>query len=139
MALAGGIYGRLFQRGANDRRGGWLFGMAFGFLLWTAGMVLTLPLLSGGRLPVGTAAIGVFLSLVIWGTTNGGLFPYVQHPLHASPVRPGALTQAGPGPNAAPADGDGRVRNQTRVGSGQDGVVRVDLGVCSGIQTQKKK
>src|SRR3546814_4352640 len=50
MALAGGIYGRLFQRGANDRRGGWLFGMAFGFLLWTAGMVLTLPLLSGGRL-----------------------------------------------------------------------------------------
>src|SRR3546814_1965079 len=84
MALAGGIYGRLFQRGANDRRGGWLFGMAFGFLLWTAGTVLTLPLLSGGRVPAGTAAIGVFLSLVIWGTTVGGLFPYVHRPLHAS-------------------------------------------------------
>src|SRR3546814_15201737 len=87
MALAGGIYGRLFQRGANDRRGGWLFGMAFGFLLWTAGMVLTLPLLSGGWLPAGTAAIGVLLSLVIWGTTIGGLFPYVHRPLHARTAR----------------------------------------------------
>src|SRR3546814_11462645 len=83
MALAGGIYGRLFQRGANDRRGGWLFGMAFGFLLWTAGTVLTLPLLSGGRVPAGTAAVGVFLSLGIWGTTVGGPFPYVHRPLHA--------------------------------------------------------
>src|SRR3546814_15596257 len=36
MALAGGIYGRLFQRGANDRRGGWRFDMAFGFLLLPA-------------------------------------------------------------------------------------------------------
>src|SRR3546814_10666584 len=78
--------------------------MAFGFLLWTAGTVLTLPLLSGGRVPAGTAAIGVFLSLVIWGTTVVGLFPYVHRPLHASTDRPGALTQAGLGPNAARSD-----------------------------------
>src|SRR5688572_26778037 len=33
--LLGGIgYGLLFQRAANDRAGGWLFGMAYGFLLW---------------------------------------------------------------------------------------------------------
>src|SRR4051812_16394362 len=37
MALAGAIYGRLFGRAANDMRGGWLFGMAFGFALWAAG------------------------------------------------------------------------------------------------------
>src|SRR3546814_1447468 len=96
----------------NDRRGGWLFGMAFGFLLWTAGTVLTLPLLSGGRVPAGTAAVGVFLSLVIWGTTVGGLFPYVHRPLHASTDRPGALPKAGRGPNAAAAGGDGRARDR---------------------------
>ena len=33
MSLAGAGYGALFQRSANDRRGGWLFGTAFGFLL----------------------------------------------------------------------------------------------------------
>lgn len=105
MAVAGGGYGRLFQRGANDRRGGWLFGMAFGFLLWTAGAVLILPLLSGGRAPAGTAAIGVFLSLITWGGAIGGLFPYIHRPLHANTDRPDALTRAGLGPNAAAAHG----------------------------------
>lgn len=57
MALAGVVYGGLFRRGANDRRGGWLFGMAFGFMLWTAGAVMVLPLASGGLAPGGEAAI----------------------------------------------------------------------------------
>src|SRR3954471_664516 len=34
MALAGAVYARLLGRAANDVRGGWLFGMAFGFALW---------------------------------------------------------------------------------------------------------
>src|SRR5258708_33917520 len=48
MALAGAAYGRLFGRAANDKRAGWLLGMAFGFVLWAAGGGMVLPLASGG-------------------------------------------------------------------------------------------
>jgi hypothetical protein len=82
MAVAGAVYGRLFGRAANERRGGWLFGMAFGFALWAAGAVLIIPLASGGEAPAGGAAVGVFLSLVAWGAALGTAFPFVHHPLH---------------------------------------------------------
>src|SRR5918993_1573130 len=39
MLLGGVLYGWLFQRAANDPRGGWLFGLAFGFVLWMLGPV----------------------------------------------------------------------------------------------------
>ena len=82
MAVAGAAYARIFGRTANDRRGGWLFGMAFGFVVWAAGAVLVLPLVSGGQAPAGDAALGVFLSLVFWGGTLGALFPFIHRPLH---------------------------------------------------------
>ena len=82
MAASGALYGRLFGRGANDRRGGWLFGMAYGFLLWMGGAVMTLPLVGGGEAPAGGVAVGIFLSLVTWGTAMGALFPHVHRPLH---------------------------------------------------------
>ena len=82
MAVAGAAYGRLFGRAANDRRGGWLFGMAFGFALWAAGAVMILPAASGGSAPAGEAAIGVFLSLITWGAALGAVFPFVHRPLH---------------------------------------------------------
>jgi hypothetical protein len=82
MALAGGIYARLFGRAANEVRGGWLFGMAFGFALWAAGAVMVIPLASGGRTPAGEAAIGVFLSLVAWGAGLGLVHPFIHRPLH---------------------------------------------------------
>ena len=82
MASAGAIYGRLFGRAANDKHGGWLFGMAFGFALWAAGAVMILPLVSGGLVPAGKAAIGVFLSLVTWGAALGVAYPFVHQPLH---------------------------------------------------------
>ena len=82
MAIAGAIYGRLFGRAANDKHGGWLFGMAFGFALWAAGAVMILPLVSGGLVPAGKAAIGVFLSLVTWGAALGVAYPFVHQPLH---------------------------------------------------------
>jgi hypothetical protein len=84
MAIAGAIYSRLFGRSANDPRGGWLFGMAFGFVLWTAGAVLVLPLVSGGKAPSGHAAEGVLLSLIVWGAVLGALLPFVHRPLHKS-------------------------------------------------------
>lgn len=98
MAIAGALYARVFGRAANDVRGGWLFGMAFGFALWGAGAVLVLPLLSGGKAPAGDAAIGVFLSLVAWGAALGAIYPFVHHPLHerletaARRIGPGVAT-----------------------------------------------
>jgi hypothetical protein len=82
MAIAGAVYARIFGRAANSRRGGWLFGMSFGFGLWSAGAVLVLPLVSGGRAPAGHAAAGVALSLLIWGLATGILMPFVHRPLH---------------------------------------------------------
>jgi hypothetical protein len=82
MAAVGAAYGRLFGRAANDVRGGWLFGMAFGFALWAAGADMLLPLVSGGMTLAGKAAIGAFLSLVAWGATLGSIYPFVHRLLH---------------------------------------------------------
>ncbi len=82
MAVAGALYGQVFGRAANERRGGWLFGMAFGFALWAAGAVMVLPIASGGQAPAGEAAIGVFLSLIAWGGALGVIHPIVHRPLH---------------------------------------------------------
>lgn len=108
MALAGALYGALFRRAANDRSGGWLFGMAFGFLLWTAGAVMVLPLASGGLAPGGKAAIGLFLSLLTWGTTLGLLFPRVHRRLHVSIAESSKAPSAPIGPDAA---AQGRIRD----------------------------
>jgi hypothetical protein len=107
MAIAGAVYSRLFGRAANDIRGGWLFGIAFGFILWAGGAVMVLPLSSGGQAPAGTAAIGVFLSLVAWGGALGAVHPFVHRPLHESiesashreDVGPSAATTHGPNAN----------------------------------------
>ena len=82
MALAGAIYARLFGRAANEARGGWLFGMTFGFALWAAGAVMVRPLASGGEMPAGVAAAGLFLSLVVWGAALGTVHPFIDRPLH---------------------------------------------------------
>ena len=82
MAAAGAVYARVFGRAANQARGGWLFGMIFGFALWAAGAVMVLPIVSGGMTPAGEAAIGVLLSLVAWGTALGTVHPFVHRPLH---------------------------------------------------------
>src|SRR3954463_5568930 len=44
MLLGGVLYGWLFQRAANPPGGGWLFGLALGFVLWMRGPT---PLLQG--------------------------------------------------------------------------------------------
>ena len=50
MALAGAFYARLLGRAANDVWGGWLFGMAYGFILGAPG-VFVLPLVGNRQLP----------------------------------------------------------------------------------------
>ena len=109
MALAGAAYARFFGRAANAVRSGWIWGMSFGFALWAAGAVLVLPLLSGGRAPSGEAAIGVALSLIIWGLATGILVPFVHRPLHESLET--ASKGADVGPSAA-ATKNGRIRQQ---------------------------
>ena len=99
MAVAGAAYARIFGRAANNARGGWLFGMCFGFALWAAGAVLVLPLISGGRTPAGDAAAGVALSLLVWGIGTGILLPFVHRPLHESLETASKRSELGP--NAA--------------------------------------
>jgi len=106
MSATGGLYGFLFGRGANDRRGGWLFGMAFGFLLWAGGAVMVLPLLSGGQAPAGTAAIGIFVALTLWGTATGAFLPYIHGLIRAELPPPERPMGRRIGPNAASAGGD---------------------------------
>jgi ABC-type Co2+ transport system permease subunit len=101
MAMSGAAYARFFGRAANAVKGGWLFGMSFGFALWATGAVLVLPLLSGGRAPAGTAAAGLALSLIIWGIATGILVPFVHRPLHESLKTASKRTAVGPDAAAA--------------------------------------
>lgn len=96
MAIGGAAYARIFGRAANYARGGWLFGMAFGFCLWAAGAVMILPIVSGGLAPAGTAATGVALSMVAWGLAVGALVPFVQKPLHERMEVGAKLPSSGP-------------------------------------------
>jgi len=111
MAIAGAVYARLFGRTANDARGGWLFGMAYGFALWAVGAVLILPLASGGLAPAGSLAVALFLSLLLWGCCLGGLLPFVQRPLHANLEYVARRSEAGP---EAAATGSSPPRPQRR-------------------------
>ena len=96
MAVAGAVYAQFFGRAANSVRGGWLFGMASGFGLWAAGAVLVLPLLSHGLAPAGPAAVGVAVSMLVWGLATGILVPFVHRPLHESLEAGSKNTDVGP-------------------------------------------
>lgn len=96
MAGAGALYARLLGRAANDVRGGWLFGMAFGFALWAAGAVFLLAIVSNGQLPAGAPATGLFLSLVLWGGALGGVLPSVHRRLHLALDDPAIGESLGP-------------------------------------------
>lgn len=82
--LAGLLYGAVFQRAANDRRAGWLIGLAYGFVLWIAAPVVTLPVIHRSAMAGGAAAVGFLVAFLVWGLVVGVLFPYVHRPLHAN-------------------------------------------------------
>lgn len=83
VLAAGAAYGQLFQRAANDRHGGWLFGLSFGFLVWMAGPVTALEWLIGRPVIAGAPAQGVFAAHLLWGLGLGLLFPHVHRRLQA--------------------------------------------------------
>jgi len=72
--LAGVVYALVFGRAANDRRGGWLFGIAYGFVLWMIGPVAVLQAILGRQLVTGTAAMGVLGANLSSGLLAGLLF-----------------------------------------------------------------
>ena len=76
--LAGGVYSRIFGRAINDRRGGWLYGISFGFLVWVIGPTVLLQWIRGEPLVIGTAASSTFVAHLVWGLLLGVLLPYVQ-------------------------------------------------------------
>ena len=72
--LAGALYGAVFQRAASDPRGGWLFGISYGFLLWMLGPVALVQTLLGRPLATGGAAMGVLAANLLSGLVLGLLF-----------------------------------------------------------------
>jgi len=83
MILAGIAYAAIFKRAANDRQGGWLFGISYGFLLWVLGPVTIWQTISNRPVATGHAAMGLFGAQVIFGLVLGLLFPAVHSFLQA--------------------------------------------------------
>jgi hypothetical protein len=101
MLLGGVLYGWLFQRAANDPRGGWLFGMAFGFVLWMLGPIPLLQWLPDQPVLRGYPAAGLLLAQLLWGLAVGLMFPLVHGRLHASLQSEARTASRGMGPEAA--------------------------------------
>ena len=90
VAVLGGVmYGRLFGRAANDRSGAWLFGVSFGFLLWTLGPATLVYWVTRRPLVTGTAAVGVFVAHLLYGLTLGVLFPFIHRRLQRDVLEAG--------------------------------------------------
>jgi hypothetical protein len=84
LMLPGGVlYGWMFQRAANDARGGWLFGMAFGFVLWMLGPIPLLQWMPERPILTGYPAVGLLLGELLWGLILGIAFPFVHRPMRA--------------------------------------------------------
>lgn len=83
MLLGGVMYGWLFQRAANDPWGGWLFGLAFGFVVWMLGPIPLLQWLPDGPILRGYPAAGLLLAQLLWGLTLGVVFPLIHRRFHA--------------------------------------------------------
>jgi hypothetical protein len=100
MVLGGLLYGGVFQRAANDPRGGWLFGLAFGFVLWMLGPIPLLQWLPDRPLLTGYPAMGVLLGHLLWGLVLGSVFPLVHRRLYSGLGDDPSGTKARTGPEA---------------------------------------
>jgi hypothetical protein len=79
LAAGGGVlYGRIFLRAANDRRGGWLFGIGFGYLLWMAGPTALVYWIGHAPLATGRAGQVLFASHLLYGLVLGLAFPHIH-------------------------------------------------------------
>jgi hypothetical protein len=90
-SVAGALYGALFGRAASDPRGGWLFGISYGFLLWMLGPVGVLQTTLGRPLATGVAAMGILGGNLLSGLVLGLLFRPLQTLVRKS-VRAGSAS-----------------------------------------------
>jgi hypothetical protein len=101
MLLGGMLYALLFRRAANDARGGWLFGISFGFVLWMLGPVPLLQWLPDQPILRGYPAAGLLLAQLLWGLAVGLVFPPIHRRLHVRLETWARSTSPGTGPEAA--------------------------------------
>ncbi|HEX5183457.1 MAG TPA: hypothetical protein VFW19_09935 [Allosphingosinicella sp.] len=78
LGIAGAAYGAVFLRAANDRRGGWLFGLGWGFLTWALGPITLCQWLLARPVASGSHAAILLAAHLLWGLLVGTLFPFVQ-------------------------------------------------------------
>ena len=88
--LKGILYAAVFQRAANDFRGGWLFGSSFGFLIWMVGPVTIWQVSTGRALAAGRPAMGLFIAYISYGLVLGAVYPIINRSLQKQLRRNGA-------------------------------------------------
>ncbi|HEX4739586.1 MAG TPA: hypothetical protein VH331_18710 [Allosphingosinicella sp.] len=84
LGVAGAAYGAIFLRAANDRRGGWLFGLGWGFLTWALGPITLCQWILGKPVSEGWHAAILLAAHMLWGLLLGTLFPLVQSRIEMS-------------------------------------------------------
>jgi hypothetical protein len=77
LATAGAVYGWTFMRAANDRRGGWLFGLSYGFVAWMLGPATMVLWITGRPLVIGVPAQFMLGAHLVYGLLLGSAFPHV--------------------------------------------------------------
>jgi hypothetical protein len=77
FSVAGAVYGWLFMRAANDRRGAWLFGLSYGFLTWMLGPATVLQWIFGRPIVMGVPAQFLLGTHLVYGLVLGLSFPHV--------------------------------------------------------------
>jgi len=78
LGAAGFLYGAVFLRAANDRRGSWLFGLGWGLLTWALGPITLGQWILGKPVATGPNAAILLAAHVLWGLLLGLLFPVLQ-------------------------------------------------------------
>lgn len=76
--FAGILYGKIYRRAANDRRGGWIFGASTGFILWMVNPIIWLPWFGYKELFSGSTGLLIVFTHVIHGTMMGLFFPRIH-------------------------------------------------------------
>jgi len=79
FAIFGIIYGAVFRRAANDHRGGWLFGISYGFLTWMFAPTFALRVILERSVASGVPALGFIGAHLVFGFFLGLLFPPIHH------------------------------------------------------------
>lgn len=79
LVVAGPVYSRIFQRAANDFRGGWIFGGSFGFVMWLVGPVTVLQWILHRSIVTGRPGAGLLAANLFYGFALGLIYPWIHN------------------------------------------------------------